>query len=63
MAALDQYEALGCLGSNNLNYRMGSGAYGYSKELKKRDHDKYEVLRYVGASASQFLHFRISRNA
>ncbi len=35
MAALDQYEALGCLGSNNLNYRMGSGAYGYSKELKR----------------------------
>ena len=55
MAALDQYEALGCLGSNNLNYRMGSGAYGYSKELKRGTMTNMKCCDMWGASASQFF--------
>jgi hypothetical protein len=33
LAALDQYENLGLLSSNAANIRIGSGAYGYTKDL------------------------------
>lgn len=55
MAALDQYEALGCLGSNNLNYRSGSGAYGYSNELGRGKMTNMKCSEIWGASASQFF--------
>lgn len=31
--ALDQYEAQGCIATNNKNFRIGSGAYGYCDDL------------------------------
>ena len=55
MAALDQYEALGCLGSNNLNYRMGSGAYGYSNELPRGTMTGMKCNQMWGSCASQFF--------
>jgi len=36
---LDQYEALGLLALNNLNVRIGSGAYGYTDELPPKGFD------------------------
>jgi hypothetical protein len=36
-AALDQYNDLGLISSNNCNTRVGSGAYGYTNELKADD--------------------------
>jgi hypothetical protein len=36
IAALDQYERLGLLSSNNANVRIGSGAYGYTTALPPR---------------------------
>lgn len=55
MGALDQYEALGCLGSNNLNYRIGSGAYGYSSKLPRGPMNGMKCADMWGASASQFF--------
>lgn len=55
MGALDQYEALDCLGSNNLNYRVGSGAYGYSSKLPRGPMKGMKCADMWGASASQFF--------
>ena len=55
MGALDQYEALGCLGTNNLNYRIGSGAYGYSSKLPRGTASGMKCCDMWGASASQFF--------
>ena len=37
LSALDQYEALGLLATNNTNVRVGSGGYGYADELPQPD--------------------------
>ncbi|MBR0397730.1 MAG: hypothetical protein IJI10_05600 [Eubacterium sp.] len=55
MKALDQYEALGALGSNSINYRVGSGAYGYSSELGRGRMSGAKCSEIWGASASQFF--------
>ena len=55
MGALDQYEALGCLGSNNRNYRIGSGAYGYTSQLPRGTMTGMECKNMWGAAASQFF--------
>jgi len=55
MGALDQYESLGCLGSNNLNYRIGSGAYGYSSKLPRNPMNGMRCTDIWGSSASQFF--------
>lgn len=55
MGALDQYEALGCMGTNNLNYRIGSGAYGYSAKLPRGTANGMKCQDMWGASASQFF--------
>jgi len=55
MEALDQYELLGCLGSNNLNYRIGSGAYGYSSKLPRNPMNGMRCTDIWGSSASQFF--------
>ena len=33
LSGLGQYEELGCLATNNTNYRIGSGGYGYTRSL------------------------------
>jgi hypothetical protein len=43
LEALDQYESLGLLALNNTNVRIGSGAYGYTDELPRRDFDGEHV--------------------
>ena len=53
--ALDQYETLGCLGTNCLNYRIGSGAYGYSGKLPRDNGNGMKCSEIWGASASQFF--------
>lgn len=40
---LDQYAALGLLALNNRNIRIGSGAYGYTDELPKKEFDPVQV--------------------
>ncbi|MGI6007489.1 MAG: hypothetical protein ACOX8E_08380 [Ruminococcus sp.] len=55
MGALDQYEALGCMGSNNLNYRIGSGAYGYTSDLPRGTMTGMKCSDMWGAAASQFF--------
>ncbi|MGI6175705.1 MAG: hypothetical protein ACOYJC_06025 [Christensenellales bacterium] len=55
MKALDQYEALGCLGTNCLNYRVGSGAYGYSGKLPRGKGSGMQCDEIWGACASQFF--------
>ncbi len=37
LKALDQYQALGLLASNNTNVRVGSGAYGYTDDLPEAE--------------------------
>lgn len=55
MGALDQYEALGCLGSNTINSRIGSGAYGYSGQLGRGQMTGMKCSQMWGACASQFF--------
>ena len=55
LAALDQYEKLGALGSNNLNYRIGSGAYGYSAKLGRGRSNGMKCNEMWGSCASQFF--------
>lgn len=55
MSALDQIEAIGAIASNNLNYRLGSGGYGYTSEL---DHGKGTGMKCSeiwGSAACQFF--------
>lgn len=40
---LDRYEELGLLALNNTNMRIGSGAYGYTRELPQVDSDPRKV--------------------
>lgn len=61
MAALDQYEALGCLGTNNLNYRSGSGAYGYSNELPRGTMTGMKCSQMWGHVPVSFLHLFLLR--
>lgn len=55
LQALEQYEALGCLASNNTNYRVGSGAYGYTDHLAEGQLVNEKCKNMWGASASQFF--------
>ena len=55
MSALDQYEQLGAVASNNRNCRVGSGAYGYSHKLGLGKMAGMKCDQIWGACASQFF--------
>lgn len=55
LVALDQYEKLGALGTNNKNYRVGSGAYGYSAKLGRGRAKGMHCNEMWGSCASQFF--------
>lgn len=55
LAGLDQYEALGCLASNNTNYRIGSGGYGYTAQLPQGSPTSMPCGQLWGAAASQIF--------
>ena len=53
--ALTQYENLGVIATNNSNFRIGSGAYGYSSELPAGDTLNMKCSDIWGAAAAQIL--------
>jgi hypothetical protein len=57
LAALDQFESLGILARNDNNVRIGSGAYGYTKELPRSDYDEMNIRTedLWGSSVSQIF--------
>lgn len=55
LAGLDQYEKLGCLATNNTNYRIGSGGYGYTTELPAGTAHGMACSGMWGAAASQIF--------
>lgn len=55
LAGLDQYEKLGALATNNTNYRIGSGAYGYTRELPAGTPNGMQCAGMWGAAASQIF--------
>lgn len=55
LAGLDQYEKLGALATNNCNYRIGSGAYGYTTELPRGTANGMKCGAMWGAAASQIF--------
>ncbi len=55
MKAMDRYEALGCLGTNNINYRVGSGAYGYAPSIGRGTLGGMKCSEMWGSCASQFF--------
>lgn len=55
LAGLEQYEALGCLATNNINYRIGSGGYGYTAELPRGTAHGMRCIGMWGAAASQIF--------
>ena len=55
LAGLEQYEALGCLATNNINYRIGSGGYGYTAELPRGTAHGMRCTGMWGAAASQIF--------
>ncbi len=55
LAGLDQYEKLGALATNNCNYRIGSGAYGYTTELDRGSSTGMACANMWGAAASQIF--------
>jgi len=57
LSGLDQYEKLGILARNDCNVRIGSGAYGYTKELPLDDFDENNIRTrdLWGSSVSQIF--------
>lgn len=55
MSALDQYERLGCIASNKMNCRIGSGAYGYTQKLGRGTLTGMKANQIWGGCASQFF--------
>ena len=55
MNILDQFEAQGLLGLNNCNWRVGSGAYGYTKDLPEKKAQQVNVCDIWGAAAPQIF--------
>lgn len=57
LSALDQFENLGILARNDNNVRIGSGAYGYTKELPRSDYSERNIrtLDLWGSSVSQIF--------
>lgn len=55
LAGLEQYEALGCLATNNINYRIGSGGYGYTDMLPDGTASSMMCSGMWGAAASQIF--------
>jgi hypothetical protein len=57
LSGLEQYEKLGILARNDCNVRIGSGAYGYTKELPRNDFDESQLrtLDLWGSSVSQIF--------
>ena len=55
--SLEQYEKLNLLALNNCNVRIGSGAYGYTNELPKKDFNTKHIRAkdIWGASAAQIF--------
>lgn len=53
--ALKQYERLGALGSNAINSRIQSGAYGYTSELSRGTPAGMKAKDMWGTCASQFF--------
>jgi len=53
--ALAQYENLGVIATNNSNFRIGSGAYGYSDELPVGNTLNMKCADIWGAAAAQIL--------
>ncbi|MCQ2501336.1 MAG: hypothetical protein MJ117_08335 [Lachnospiraceae bacterium] len=53
--ALDQYEKLGAIASNNKNFRIGSGGYGYSSKLGRGKMTGMKTSEMWGACASQYF--------
>ena len=53
--ALDQYEALGAIASNNKNFRIGSGAYGYTPKLGLGTMTGMKTKDMWGSCASQYF--------
>lgn len=56
---LDQYEGQNLLGLNNCNWRVGSGAYGYTSQLPQKDFKEGNVraLDLWGCAAPQIFGF------
>jgi hypothetical protein len=57
ISGLEQYEQLGILARNDCNVRIGSGAYGYTKELPLEDFDENHIrtIDLWGSSVSQIF--------
>ena len=55
LSDLDQYEKLGCLATNNINYRIGSGGYGYTQSLPAGTSCGMTCGVMWGAAASQIF--------
>lgn len=55
LGALDQYEEIGALATNNLNYRLGSGGYGYTEELERGTSNGMKCSQMWGSAACQFF--------
>lgn len=55
LSGLDQYEKLGCLATNNINYRIGSGGYGYTQSLPAGTSCGMTCGAMWGAAASQIF--------
>ena len=55
LAGLEQYEKLGCLATNNCNYRIGSGGYGYTTSLPRGTSNNMHCSGMWGSAASQIF--------
>lgn len=55
LSGLGQYEELGCLATNNTNYRIGSGGYGYTRSLPAGTASGMVCNGMWGAAASQIF--------
>lgn len=61
LAALEQYEDLGLISSNNSNDRIGSGAYGYCNDLIKQEDVKGKLTcRDIWGSATPQIFSTVS---